>query len=91
MRALHDSLRPRPKLIIAGTDPAALAALRRRATGRYRLDCYVLGATSKGLPGLLDRFRTERPVTAWLCRGMQCLPPVESGDELDRLMSDTED
>jgi uncharacterized protein YyaL (SSP411 family) len=51
----------------------------------------VLGATSKGLPGLLDRFRTERPVTAWLCRGMQCLPPVESGDELDRLMSDTED
>ena len=85
---MHDTLHPPPKLVLAGTDPEALEATKRWAASCYRLDCYLLGAKTEGLPGMLSEFRTDRPVTAWLCRGMQCLPPVNSQEELDRLMSD---
>jgi len=88
LRALHDTLRPPAKLILAGIDPDALADMKQLATGRYRLDCYLLGAKTDGLPGMLSAFRTERPVSAWLCRGTQCMPPVHSKEELDHLMSD---
>jgi hypothetical protein len=91
LRALHDTLRPPPKLILAGSDPKALEATKQWAATRYRLDCYLLGAKTEGLPGMLCEFRSDRPVTAWLCRGMQCLPPVNSQEELDRLMSDAKE
>ena len=91
LRALHDTMHPPPKLVLAGTDPEALEATKQWAATRYRLDCYLLGAKTEGLPGMLSEFRTNRPVTAWLCRGMQCLPPVNSQEELDRLMSDAKD
>jgi len=88
LRALHDTLRPPAKLVLAGIDAEALAEMKLLATKRFRLDCYLLGAESDGLPGMLSAFRTERPVAAWLCKGMQCLPPVHSQEELDRLMAD---
>jgi len=88
LRALHDTLRPPAKLVLAGVDPDALADMQQLATQRYRLDCYLLGAKTDGLPGMLSAFRADRPVTAWLCKGMQCMPPVHSHEELDRLMSD---
>ena len=90
LRALHDALNPPPQLVLAGTDPDALAAMKQQATARHRLDCYLLGAKTDGLPGMLSEFRSERPATAWLCRGMQCMPPAHSLEELDRLMSDAE-
>jgi len=64
--------------------------MKQLATTRYRLDCYSLGAKTDGLPGMLSEFRSGRPVTAWLCKGMQCMPPVHSQEELDRLMLDPE-
>ena len=83
-------MQPPPKLVLAGTDPQALQLIKQRVAARYRLDCYLLGEKTDGLPGMLSEFCTERPVTAWLCRGTQCLPPVHSEEELDHLMSDAE-
>jgi len=89
--ALTDTVRPPSKLIIAGTDPAARDAMKMWAESRYQVDCYVVGPAVDGLPGILREFRSDQPVTAWLCRGMQCLPPVETLEDLDRLMDETSD
>jgi hypothetical protein len=91
--ALHEAVQPAPQLVIAGTDPEEQAAWKRWAEDRYRVDCYLLGAADggaekAGLPGILGGFRSERPATAWLCRGMRCLPPAQSRDELERLLTD---
>jgi uncharacterized protein YyaL (SSP411 family) len=90
--ALRDALQPPPQLVIAGTEPAEQAAWKRWAEGRYRVDCYLLGAVDgdeggADLPGILGGFRSERPATAWLCRGMRCLPPARSRGELEQLMT----
>ncbi|HET6592174.1 MAG TPA: thioredoxin domain-containing protein [Xanthomonadales bacterium] len=89
--ALMDTVRPPAKLIIAGTDRAARDAMQAWAEGRYQVDCYVVGPAVDGLPGILSQFRSDRPVAAWLCRGTQCLPPVENQGDLDRLMDETSD
>jgi uncharacterized protein YyaL (SSP411 family) len=89
--ALMDAVQPPPKLIIGGTQSNAQDAMKRWAESRYRLDCYVVGPAVDPLPGILREFRSDQPATAWLCRGTQCLPPVHSTGELDRLMLETED
>jgi uncharacterized protein YyaL (SSP411 family) len=86
--ALMDALQPSPKLVISGTRLEAGKAMKRWAESRYRLDCYLIGPEVDGLPGVLSEFRSAKPVTAWLCRGTQCLPPVETQDELGRLLSE---
>jgi uncharacterized protein YyaL (SSP411 family) len=86
-----DVVEPSSKLVISGTSPEAGKEMKRWAESHYRLDCYLVGPTVDGLPGVLSEFRSERPVTAWLCRGTQCLPPVEARDELDRLLSEVSD
>jgi uncharacterized protein YyaL (SSP411 family) len=91
--ALRESVQPPPQLVIAGTDPGEQAAWKQWAEGRYRVDCYLLGAVDgnevdAGLPGILGGFRSEQPATAWLCKGMRCLPPARSRVELERLLAD---
>ena len=86
--ALMDAVRPASKLVISGTDPDAQNAMKRWADSHYRLDCYLVGPEPGNLPGVLREFRSDQPVTAWLCRGTQCLPPVETQDELNRLLSE---
>ena len=89
--SLMDAVRPASKLIISGTDPDAQNAMKRWADSHYQLDCYLVGPEPGNLPGVLREFRSDRPVTAWLCRGTHCLPPVETQDELDRLLLFSED
>ena len=91
LTALMDAVRPASKLVISGTQLEAGNAMKQWVERRYRLDCYLVGPTVDGLPGVLSEFRSDRPVTAWLCRGTQCLPPVETHDELDRLLSEVSD
>jgi hypothetical protein len=91
--ALREAVRPAPQLVIAGSDPEEQAAWKRWVEGGYRVDCYLLGAADEGeenagLPGILGGFRSERPATAWLCRGMRCLPPAHSRAELEQLLTD---
>ena len=84
--ALQDAVHPPPQLIIGGTDGAAAASLKQWAEAGYRVDCYLIGAVDRSLPGLLAEFNSTQPVTAWLCRGMRCLPPAHSRAELEPLL-----
>jgi uncharacterized protein YyaL (SSP411 family) len=88
LRAWRALSQPRAQVILAGQDPDALGALKRSVEDRYRLDCYEIGGPDETLPGILGGFRTTQPATAWLCRGMACLPPVHSMRELQQLMTD---
>ena len=77
--ALHD---PPAHLVLCwrdGADPAPFRAVARR---HDRVHCYAVGAP-QGLPGLLGEYRAEAPVTAFLCRGTSCLPPITDPDALD--------
>ena len=84
--ALRGTMQPAPQVVISGSDPDRCRALKRWVDGRDRVDCYLVGPPDDTLPGILGGFRTDRPVTAWLCRGMQCLPPVEGQEELEQLL-----
>jgi uncharacterized protein YyaL (SSP411 family) len=86
LRALAEEAAQIPHLVIAGTDPQEKSALKEWAEGRYRVDCYLPGPNTEGLPGILQAYRSDEPVTAWLCRGTNCLPPVNSKAELKELM-----
>lgn len=84
--ALQEAVTPPPHLVIGGSDPALGEALKAWVDRRYRVDCYLIAPADDALPGLLGEFRSKEPVTAWLCRGTQCLPPVHTEDELKRLL-----
>ena len=84
--ALREAVLPPPHLVIGANDPEAGASLKSWVEGRYRVDCYLIGAADASLPGILKDYRGDQPVTAWLCRGLHCLPPAHSRDELKRLL-----
>ncbi len=84
--ALQEATLPPPHLVIAAADAEAGAALKSWVDGHYRLDCYLIGPADRTLPGILRDYRGDGPVTAWLCRGLHCLPPAHSRDELQRLL-----
>ena len=84
--ALREAAVPPPQVIIAGVDAAACEALRSALQRRPRLDCYFIPTGAGPLPGMLDGYRSEEPVTAWLCKGMTCLPPVHTLAELETLL-----
>jgi uncharacterized protein YyaL (SSP411 family) len=83
---LGDLSPPRSQIVIAGHNEDAMAELQRQAAGRDRVDCYLIGPPDDTLPGILREFRTPEPATAWLCRGLQCLPPVHSAQALEALL-----
>jgi hypothetical protein len=84
--ALREAAVPPAHLVIAGTDPAACERLQRWLRRYDRLDCYLLAPDGKDLPGSLGAYQTREDVAAWLCRGMTCLPPVHSREELEELL-----
>jgi len=86
--ALMDTVRPAAKVIVSGLSGDARTTMKRWVESHYRLDCFDIGPTVDGLPGILRGFRSDKPVTAWLCQGSRCLPPVETRDDLDRLLSE---
>jgi uncharacterized protein YyaL (SSP411 family) len=84
--ALQDAVRPIPHLVIGGTDAEAAASLKRWVENDYQVNCYLIAPPDRGLPGVLSGYVTERPVAAWLCRGMHCLPPAHSTEDLKSLL-----
>jgi uncharacterized protein YyaL (SSP411 family) len=84
LAALRDSVNPPRHVVISGTGPDRQFALKRWVDGRDRVDCYLIGPPDETLPGILREYRSDEPVTAWLCRGMHCLPPVNSLEELEQ-------
>ena len=88
--ALREAAVPPPQLIINGTDPDACERLRRWLERYDRLDCYFLAPDGTHPPGNLGAYRTDEAVAAWLCRGMSCLPPVHTREELEELLGTSE-
>ncbi len=102
-RAFLDAASPRPQLIISGTDSSRSTKLKQWAESHFPVKCYLIdasedaaggdtvhGKADRPLPGILAEFNTDQPVTAWLCLGMKCLPPVHSIEELKKLLEQQE-
>ncbi len=94
-RAVLHAHTPVPQVVIAGRSGKAAQAMKQWAESRFSVNCYLLPepggdeAQTDGeqpLPGLLAEFKSSEPVTAWVCRGMQCLPPVNTQDDLEELL-----
>jgi len=79
---LQESVNPRPHIIISGTDARQCEELKQWVNTGYQVDCYVIGQARDSLPGILAEYRSSEPVTAWVCHGMQCMPPAESREVL---------
>ena len=86
--ALQESLHPPPHIVISGTDIRQQEQLKHWVNINYKSDCYLLDQTKNTRPGILSEFKTGEPATAWVCLGMQCMPPTESRKELARLLQD---
>jgi uncharacterized protein YyaL (SSP411 family) len=84
LHALQESVNPPRHVVISGTDQEQQIALKRWVDDHDQVDCYLIGPPDESLPGILREYRSADPVTAWLCRGMHCLPPVGSREELER-------
>jgi len=89
--ALLEAERPPPQLVIMGRDPLQTAAWLERAAGVPRLRCYSIGESAEGLPGLLGEFRPEAAASAWLCKGMHCLPPAHDASAFEALLEAAHD
>jgi len=83
---LQESVNPRPHIIISGTDARQCEELKQWVNTGYQVDCYVIGQARDSLPGILAEYRSSEPVTAWVCHGMQCMPPAESREALKQLL-----
>ena len=84
LSAVIDETNPGPHLVISATDSEQGQQLKAWADANYRLDCYLIRPSDGELPGILENYRSDGPVTAWLCQGMQCLPPVSTKEELEQ-------
>jgi uncharacterized protein YyaL (SSP411 family) len=85
---LQESMNPRPHIIISGTDARQCEELKQWVSTGYQVDCYLIGQAPDSLPGILSEYRSSEPVTAWVCHGMQCMPPAESRETLEQRLEE---
>lgn len=78
LAALGEWLRPSPVVIIRGP-VAGLGAWHRRLAETPIANAMILAFPDgvKGLPAVLDK-PLQRSVSAWVCEGVNCLPPIDS-------------
>ncbi len=83
--ALDEHLQPPGVLVLRGR-PEAVAGWQAELAREFLPDTTVL-AIADGMPGLppaLDKPPRPEPVNAWLCRGVNCLPPISDLVDLRR-------
>jgi uncharacterized protein len=82
MMALEEYLQP-PNLIILRGNKTGMAKWRSVLNKVYMPDtlCFWLDATVVDLPQALTR-ECRKDVNAWVCKGVECLPPINRLDEL---------
>ena len=72
-----------PTTIILDGERNETRAWQRRLERDYRPDVLVVDIAGTDAPAMLRKGEPPaRGARAWVCRGSQCLPPVESFDEL---------
>jgi len=84
--ALAEHLRP-PAIVILRGRAAELEAWRARLAGLYAPSTLVftLADGIAGLPPAMDK-PARSGVNAWVCRGVECLPPIEEPAALERAL-----
>ena len=87
--ALTEFLQPGRHLVLRG-EQAELQAWLNICDKHFALQqhVYVIPAESSKLPGLLAERTSTAPVTAWLCAGHQCQPPIADLQEFTRQLND---
>jgi uncharacterized protein YyaL (SSP411 family) len=86
--ALEEALEP-PRIVILRGPESELREWQRALIAPYRPDVLVLAvpSTVQNLPAALDKPSGPR-VSAWVCRGVTCLPPVAHLAELERVLAE---
>ena len=87
--ALEEQLEPPATAILRGAEPA-LASWSRAMAGEYLPSTMILGVPQGlgVLPPVLDK-PVAGAVNAWLCRGVTCLPPIDSVEALKKACKDS--
>ncbi len=87
LHALEEYLQP-PQLIVLSGPSAEVRVWQARLAATYLPRALVLAppAQQKGLPQVLDKPATAA-VTAWVCAGLTCLPPIADWNELQRRLA----
>jgi len=89
--ALDELLTP-PTLVILRGERVAVAAWQDALARVYRPATLVIGMPNDlpGLPAVLDKPAPagSTAVTAWVCRGVSCLPPITEAAELARVLAE---
>ena len=77
-----------PTTIILDGERNETRAWQRRLERDYRPDVFVVDIAGCDAPAMLRKGEAPaRGARAWVCRGSQCLPPVESFDELAAMLA----
>jgi uncharacterized protein YyaL (SSP411 family) len=87
--ALEEHLEP-PTVVVIRGPVAALPQWRRRLAGDlapHRMALFLPEGTA-GLPTTLDKPVVAGKVNAWICTGVNCLPPILDPAELDRVLAE---
>jgi uncharacterized protein YyaL (SSP411 family) len=87
--ALEEYLAP-PTLVILRGGTSELDQWRTSLNTQYqpRVMCFSIPSGVEPLPGLLSAHKITAEVAAYVCYGHQCLPPIHTPAELDRILDD---
>jgi uncharacterized protein YyaL (SSP411 family) len=88
--ALEELLRP-PRIVVLRGAAEAIGRWQAQLVATYRPDTMVTGLPSSltNLPGALDKpaGNSAQDVSAWVCQGVTCLPPVCGLAELEQVIA----
>jgi uncharacterized protein len=85
--ALERLLAP-PTTIVLDGDPGQTRAWQRWLEQQYRPDVCIIDVAGADVPEALRKGEPpQRGAAAWVCRGMQCLPPVFDRDAIAALLA----
>ena len=79
-----DALHSPPSIVLITGDRGSTAQWHARLASRLRAATRIYDVGGLVLPPELRKGTPTANVDAWLCRGMTCLPPITSVDELER-------
>jgi uncharacterized protein YyaL (SSP411 family) len=94
LRALNDYLHPRTHVVVRSAGDSEQGrwrdALAAAAVVDGRIDAYVIPADAPELPSALAAQAYRAGGVAYVCRGTQCLAPLEDATALEAALRSTQ-